>query len=236
MFILYSMNIHDEIRAIREKLGLNQREFARKIKVTFAYVGQMERTPKKGEKPILPSPEIIKRIANVAGKTEEEKKSIYRKLLLERAKATLPDEIKDIFDENKEKQIIGGGGMPLPFISRLKEDLKKNRDNLEFIYKQTGLTREDLKSVLESRGILTREKVISLALALKQPVDQYLILADYMPDELKEYLSNQHLLAFRKLSKLSPEDINQMVDVLENTLRFLKDFGGAKTSDKEGSS
>jgi len=229
------MNLPYEIKKIREKLGLSVKEFSRKIKVTEVYARQIEKIPEKNEQIMIPSIEVIKRIAEIAGKTESEKRQIEKKLLLERTKLLIPDEIREDLLVEKGKLVIGSS-MSMPFIARLKEDLRKNKENLESIYKQTNLTKEDLKSVLESKAILSREKVISLALALGQPVDQYLILADYMPDELKKYLSNQHLLAFRKLSKLSPEDINQMVDVLENTLRFLKDFGGAKTSDKEGSS
>lgn len=219
------MGIHEEIKAIREKLGITRKEFAKRLNITEIYATSLERAVSpRGGRIFIPSAKLIKKIARIGGKTPEEREKLEKKLLLEKGKLTAPTAIRGFYQEKKETYLMEGG-MPLEFIARLRTDLK-NCSEIADACNKGGVSKEQVDLVLEGKYILNRKKVVALAEGLQQPVDEYLLLADYMPEEVKNVVaSNKNFAFFRQLSKLPAEDINKMLDVFRDVFKILKKEG-----------
>jgi transcriptional regulator with XRE-family HTH domain len=216
------MSLYEEIRDIRLKMGLDRKEFAKKIKISEIYVVTLEAAinPKKGQKRPTPSPAILKRIAKAATKDENERALIEKNLLSERAKLAISKELNKYASDNKldeKMNVVGGSMMPLEFIGRLREDIKvlnSSADKIEY----KGVSDREIELVLNGQLILSRKQVVELAMQLNQPVEEYLLLADYMPDSIRDVVKStgdKMQALFRKLVDLSPENIDAMVDVFD---------------------
>ncbi len=218
------MGIYDEIKSIRYKLGLTQKEFAKKLKISVVYVILLERGKDKTKKTPVPSEALLKRIAKLAANSEEERVLIEKNLLYERAKLAVSKELKMYMDKNEDEgnvnAISSNSMMPLDFISRLKKDIKFFESSADDKKKMETdeVSSKEIERVLDGQLILSRKQVVSLALLLKQSVEEYLMLSDYMPDSIKNVMTNTGVKTqafFRKLSSLPPEDVDAMVDVFD---------------------
>lgn len=221
--------LYDEIRMIREKTGMTRKEFAKKLGITEIYVGSLERIPPRGSRLFMPSIELLKKIARIGASNDEERKFFERKLLFEKMKLAAPKEIKSFFNERREKEeeLLMERGMPLEFIDRLKKDIEEFGEIDGNFYEKTGLNEEQMNRLIEGKYFLNRKKVISLATALGQPVEEYLIIADYIPDALRNVVSsNKRFALFRKLTSLPEKDIDEMIDVFDRIFKICK--GDAK--------
>jgi len=230
------MSIYEEIKKIRQDLKLTTTDFAKKLGVSQSYITILEKYPQTGGKIAVPSTELIERIVSLIPVSEKEREVIKRKLFIERAKHINP-ELKDFFTE-KEKYYTMEAGMSLVFIERLKNDLK-NFPLLDDIYNKTKMSKEEMDLILEGKMSINRQSVISLALALQQPVEDYILLADYMPENIKNLMSfykneNKRIAFFRKLTSLSEKDIDKMIDVFENIINMVLKEGEKDNDDSKG--
>ncbi len=228
------MGLYEEIKNIRIKMGLTQKDFAKKIKISLIYLITLENADAGGSKTHrmpLPSEGILKRIARAAAREEDERAIIEKKLMCERANLSMSKELKLFIEKNKkigENIASGAGGemMPFDFINRLRNDFKATDGAI-----QGDISSREVEAVLNGEMILSRKQVVSLAMALRQSVEEYLLLADYMPDSIKNVImktGNNMEVFFRKLGELSPGKIDAMVDVIDKIYNMCWEEGGQK--------
>ncbi|AEA33660.1 helix-turn-helix domain-containing protein [Hippea maritima] len=143
---------------------------------------------------------------------KDEQKASYEKL------ARIVYELKDI---NSNWLLTGEGdmfiknGMPEEFLERLKEDLSKasaeSVNSLSF--------KDRLDAVLSGREKLERVEVIELARVLKQPAEEYLKLANYMPEIFSKVLNNDKVVTMlRSMGDLNDKEIDEVVESLSLVL------------------
>jgi hypothetical protein len=184
------------------------------------HVGVLERERSTLGNRVIASEKVLRRIAKTFSSNEQERAEIERKLLFERVKAVSPKEVREYLEqEQRGETFVAGGGASMPpgFIARLRKDLKKQGDgSLE------QFASGELDAVLEGKHVLNRQRVIALALAMKQPVDQYLVLAEYMPQYLKNLMKTRGGAALRNLQRLSPEDLHQVLEVIEKVVQVVQ--------------
>ena len=216
------MGLGDLIREIREKAGLTRKEFAKKLGYTDAHIGLMEKPFSKTGK--LPSEELLRKIASKFSHSEEERIAIERNLLLERARLIVAPEVSEYFLRNSEREAayVAREGMPLVFVERLKKDIEAVKDT-EVFYSQLSIPEEAVEETLQGKYIFPRKLVIELAIALGQSIEEYLVLADYMPEEVKSLVKHEGASRlFRTLGKLSSEELDEVTDVVARVLKLYK--------------
>ena len=129
----------------------------------------------------LPSGELLDKMSELFNVNEKLKESLYLLLVKEKLKNNIPDKII-------KKLILGKEGMPNAFIEKIKVDIKNVK---------TKIDKKKIEAVLDSSVKLSKEDVVELAESLKQPVSNYLLLAEYIPDEfieLMRYKDTERLL------------------------------------------
>jgi transcriptional regulator with XRE-family HTH domain len=192
------MDYSKRIKELREKMGLTQIEFGKKLGYSNAYIADLERGEKK------PSRNFLEKLNEIFGIS---------------ADYILYGDQNQI--DKTEKNIVSKGSLPFAFIERLKKDLKTQDE--EF-FNSLETPKEIIKGALKGKNILPRRSVIELAIKLNQPVDEYLILADYLPDEMKNLIKHKGLIGlFRKMSSLSSKDIDEVIETISRVLNpYLK--------------
>ena len=217
------MALWDSIKAIRLKAKQTQKEFADAIGYTPEYISNVERPPEITRR--IATQKMIKKIAEVYAETEEQKISLERKLLLERAQATVSPDVAMHFlmDEKKLSSYQSEDGMPLVFIERLKKDLG-NIEDLDAFFKSLKTTSRDIvEESLRGMRLLPRKTVVELTRALDQPIEEYLILADYMLREFQSLVMHKGMNdMFRTMSELDSGELDVMIDVFSGILRMRK--------------
>jgi transcriptional regulator with XRE-family HTH domain len=197
----------DKIKYLRKSLNLTQEEFAKSLGVEQAYISQIENNQRK------PSFEVLQKLYEVYNISAD-----Y--ILQDKIENPYPAASK--VSEPREEYGIGvitEGNMPIAFIERLKEDIE-NITAKEAFYASLETPRETVEKALKGKCILSRRSVIELAMALKQPVFEYLTLADYIPDEIKKVVKRESVIKmFKKLVKLSPEEIDEVMDAISKLLK-----------------
>lgn len=222
------MELKKLIKELRLRAGLTQADLARKTKSSSMHISQIE-NPKRD---IIPSEDFLRRVAKACALTPDEEPELLKKLLVARAKARAPEEIQEILESKTIHQYVGSDSMPINFVERIKSDLQGK--DIAQIAKKLGITEADLKAVIYYRGTLTRRQVITLAQELGQPVQDYLLLAEYMPDEVIELFKiNKIGMLFRSLEELSEEELDQFLDGIINIMQaYLRKTGSDKRSGK----
>ena len=228
------MNLFDIIRNLVKENNLTLLEFGKKLDISYAYAAQLVKG-KTGDKDIVPSEEILIKIAKMFSKSEEERIRLQKTLLLERMKLIASPEVKDFFeDKGRVTSFLSGEGMPKAFIDRLKKDLEKQSQKksvtmeslLKKIYDATGITQEEMNAVVEKGYTINRTQVILLARALGQPAEDYLILAEYMPEHIKKIIqSNKQNVLFRSFEQLTPKEIDQFLDAMQKMIDIYLERG-----------
>lgn len=107
--------------------------------------------------------------------------------------------------------------MPDNFIKRVNEDIQKQGEGF---WDRISIKKELLQSVLKGSDRLSRRDVIEIARELDQPVSEYLILSEYLPEEFEVIKHSSAFEMFRTLNKLSPEEIEQVIDILKGVLNL----------------
>lgn len=105
--------------------------------------------------------------------------------------------------------------MPDEFIKRLNEDIQKQEEE---VWGKISIPKEVLQSVLRNAGILSRKEVIEVAKALNEPVQEYLMLSEYLPEEFEIIKHSSAFDMFRTMNKLSPDEIEKVIDALKGVL------------------
>ena len=151
----------------------------------------------------LPSGELLDKMSELFNINEKLKESLYLLLVKEKLKNNIPDKII-------KKLTLGKEGMPDAFIERLKGDIKNTK---------TKIDKKKIDAVLDYRIKLSKEDVIELAESLKQPVSDYLLLAEYIPDEFIE------LMRYKDTERLI-KGIARLDDAqkIEKAVKSLADF------------
>lgn len=223
LFIIVGMALWDSIKEIRQKAQQTQKEFADAIGYTPEYISNIERSPDITRR--IATEKMIKKIAEIYTKTDEERISLERKLLLERAQATVSPEVAMHFlmDEKKLSTYQSEDGMPLSFIKRLKKDLLNVENENTFFNSLQTVSKDVVEESLNGMRLLPRKAVVEIARLLGQSIEEYLILADYMPSELKSLIMHKGMNnMFRTMSELDSEELDAMIDVFSSVLRMRK--------------
>lgn len=195
------------LRDIRISKKITQKELAKRIGITPMYIHTLENVNTKQ----LPSDTVIRKIAKALADNEKEEMELTQKLLFEKAMTKFPDETKEIIDQEKIKQHIYTDCMPVEFVERVKKDIQNK--NISKICKLANIDENIFNAMLQYKGILLRREVISLARVLKESIYEYLILANFIPDNVKSTLSYKKVVAlFRSIEDLNNEDVEELID------------------------
>ncbi|MEM4134552.1 MAG: helix-turn-helix transcriptional regulator [Candidatus Micrarchaeia archaeon] len=219
------------LKEIRLKKGIKARELAKKAGVTDVYIYAIE-NPNDMR---LPSDNMIRRIAHALAENEVEEAQISKQLLSAKALSKIAEEARNSIEKEKIEKIIPTESMPIEFVEKLKKDLENK--NIDEISQNSGINKEIINNILQYRGIISRKDVVALAMALNQSVYDYLLAANYVPDNVKNLLKYDKISSLlRSLEDLSSEDINSLVDgiisIIEAYKRKTHDRGKHKSSRK----
>lgn len=172
------MGYHTIFRERRKERKMTQTEVAEKIDCSIMTVSFSERPYSVTKQ--LPSEAYIKKFVKYFGTSAEDRASLERKLLVERALHTLPSIVADEFRRSlDERAVARSGAMPAEFRTRLKKDwtAANKPDMKEF-------SRDDIVAIIDGQRLLSRNEVIALAKELRASPDRYLTLAQYVSDAL----------------------------------------------------
>ncbi len=105
--------------------------------------------------------------------------------------------------------------MPKTFRERIKKDIAAVNgeviDSLSF--------KDRLNDILSGKDKLRRLEVIELARKLGQPLEEYLVLSNYMPDVFDKALGNDKIVGMlRNIGTLTDEEISEVIDSLSLVL------------------
>ena len=158
----------------------------------------------------LPSGELLEKMSELFNINEKLKESLYLLLVKEKLKNNIPDKII-------KKLTLGKEGMPDAFIEKIKADIKNVKAKID---------KKKIDAVLDYRIKLSKEEVIELAESLKQPAADYLLLAEYIPDEFIELMRYKD--AERLIKGITGLDDAQKI---EKAVKSLADFVSVTTKD-----
>lgn len=222
MYIISPMALWEAIRSVRKQAGMKQREFAEALGCSPMHVSKMERPFEESRG--TASEELLRRMAKRFTDSEEDRLLLERQLLLERAKLVVPKEVAEHFLTKRQRmdEYTSKEGMPLPFITRLKSDIEEKGGEVDRLFKTLVTTdKTAVEETVQGRHVLSRKSVIELAHKLDQPIEEYLSMSDYMPEEIKSLLKHTGMTAmFRYLSELDAEDVEEMVGIISHILRL----------------
>lgn len=151
----------------------------------------------------LPSGELLEKMSELFNINEKLKESLYLLLVKEKLKNNIPDKII-------KKLTLGKEGMPDAFIEKIKADIKNVKAKID---------KKKIDAVLDYRIKLSKEEVIELAESLKQPAADYLLLAEYIPDEFIELMRYKD--AERLIKGITGLDDDKKI---EKAVKSLSDF------------
>ena len=215
------------IRQWRDVHKWTQMDLAARLKVSPQHVTMLEQSYEKTRR--LPSDDLLRRMAevfsrgNAEGPVTSEQQTcrweLERKLLLARAHLTNPPEIQAFL---REYAFVGGvpgylpDAMPPAFCQRVRDDLEAaGPEMLEKAAGAVSLTPESMQGVVEGMVSLPRARVVALAHLLAQPEDEYLMLAEMLPDALKRVSQRPSAVGLIDvLSQLPVEDLDTVLNSL----------------------
>lgn len=134
------------------------------------------------------------------------------------------NKIAKVFNVNVNWLMTGNGDMFLiekdarisdKFRERIKKDIAAVNgeviDSLSF--------KDRLNDILSGKDKLRRLEVIELARKLGQPLEEYLVLSNYMPDVFDKALGNDKIVGMlRNIGTLTDEEISEVIDSLSLVL------------------
>jgi len=179
--------IHFLVKQTRERAHLTHRQLAGRLGCAHSHLIQIEREVlrsgtgdggkhSKAKKGLLPSAELIRRIAQVCARNKEEEQVLVQRLLLARSREVVPLEIRPFVSE----QVL----LPMGerFRTRVLADVAASgRGSLHDVGVRLGVG-ERLGLVLSGVGRLSALEVAELARQLDQSVEEYLLMADYVSE------------------------------------------------------
>lgn len=181
--------IHFLVKQARERAHLTHRQLAARLGCAHSHIIQIERevassrsgTGERGkrgktEKGLMPSAELIRKIAEVCARNKEEEQVLVQRLLLARSREVVPIEIRPFVSE----QVL----LPMSerFRTRVLADVAASgRGSLQEIGVRLGVG-ERLELVVSGVGRLSTLEVAELASQLGQSVEEYLLMGDYVSE------------------------------------------------------
>lgn len=170
------MSYHTIFKDRRKERKMTQTDVAKNIGCSIMTVSFSERPYSETKQ--LPSESYIKKFVKYFGASAEDRVSLERKLLVERALYTLPPVVADEFRRSlDERAVARSGTMPAEFRARVKKDwTAANKPDVR------GFSRDDITSVIDGQRLLSRNEVIALAKGLNASSDRYLTTAQYISD------------------------------------------------------
>ena len=189
-------SLGEAIHDIRTGKNISIAYISEQTKVNAVHLNLIENNKR------LPSGELLEKMSDIFSLNERIREELYLMLAKEKLKNNIPDKVLD-------KMILGKLGMPDKFIERIEKDVKNTKIKID---------KKKIDDVINSQTMLSKEEVIELAKSLKQPVSEYLLLAEYIPDEFIE------LLQYKDMEKLisgivkigDPVKIDRAVNSLAN--------------------
>lgn len=172
-----NMALWNSLRRIRKAHGLSMAQCAAKLGIGVSHQSTIEVYPASKR---IPSVDYLRRFAAAFAETEAERRDLTERLLLELARIQQPEEIVEKYLTGTPARMRAATPMPEVFLRRLARDMAGRGD----AYRQAGLTGNDLRLVLAGDAVLTRDQVVAVAQAYEQPTDEYLLAAEYLPEEL----------------------------------------------------
>lgn len=194
------------IREVRTRAGLNPRELARQLKMSPAHLYQIE----DEQSGALPSDETLRAIARVCCEDLQERAAVTHSLLLARARLIVSPEVAAYLSPRGEEK------MPEEFQRRVQADLKgRSETEIRLLDAQLGLNGR-LGLVAAGLAGLTKSEVRALALALDQPVEDYLVAAGYFPDWMLPLVRKEEgeVGLFDALRNISGKALGELASVL----------------------
>ena len=171
--------VKDLLVRMRIAQNLTQTELAEKLGCTASHISIIEGGKSSGRKKILPSDDMLRRIAQCLGGSPLDVQRRTYQLLLARAREVSSPEVAELLDD----QILTG--MPAAFLERVKQDLSEYSDEeLAGVTDQVQLGGR-LKQVLSGIGRLSQAEVVRLAQVLGQSPETYLVEAGYLSESAR---------------------------------------------------
>lgn len=224
------MAIWDTIKDIRIKAGKTQRQFGDMLgSVTKTHICHIERPYEQTR--ITASESLLKKIAKTFAKTKEAQLALEKQLLSERqelliGKLGISSEVIDRVRREhflKNKGVLPCGApmpeeiIPPEFAARMRKDIK-NKQHILSEQQQAMINK-----ALQGQCFLSRKCVIEIASILKQPIHEYLLLANHLPEDMKNLVEHRGAAAmFRTLGNLNAGEMDKVLDVISDVLKDFK--------------
>lgn len=114
--------------------------------------------------------------------------------------------------------------MPEDFLKRLKQDVEYV--GISKVVRALGCPQDFLEKVFEGKIALSRQEVIKLAGILDQPVEEYMVLAGYMPESLAKLLKDKEStkILFRIFKHVPASKLTAFLSKLEELLNLQRSF------------
>ena len=171
--------VKDLLVRMRIAQNLTQTELAEKLGCTASHISIIEGGKSSGRKKILPSDDMLRRIAQCLGGSPLDVQRRTYQLLVARAREVCSPEVAELLDD----QILTG--MPAAFLERVKQDLSEYSDEeLAGVTDQVQLGGR-FKQVLSGIGRLSQAEVERLAQVLGQSSETYLVEAGYLSESAR---------------------------------------------------
>jgi len=204
------------IREYREKRGFLLQDLGKKVNVNYTHISYIE----KGMR--APSDELLAKLAHELAENEQEEKELKERFFFYLAQIKAPKEIRNRLKLKGEKELkkeeeIARGPMPKAFFDVLRKDVVTRQPE---IFDNAGIPYKLIRKVLDGEVWLSREEVIKLANLMKRDVNEYLIKAEYIPEEFENVLGRKSVVELmRSLKKLPPESMDKMITAIETILK-----------------
>lgn len=174
-------SLGDVIRLLRKRKKIKLVDLAKKTKVTYVHLLNVEKNKK------LPSQELLKKICKVLADNKEEEKLLYKKLLqyLIEKKFSTSESLENNLSCKKtpEYPVVK---MPDSFLQILTQDYEKNKDKAVL----SGIS-DMIEQAISGKKYLSYGEVKKIAEVFGLNENIYLLLAGYIPFSDREIFKTQ---------------------------------------------
>lgn len=170
------------VRQLREARGWTPTQMAVHVGCAQSHIWQIENEKSRHPGGWVPSEEFLRKVSKACSSTPDEEALLRQRLLLLRAREVVPVEVRGYLSSRVQVP------MPEAFLARLKKDLGRGRTASVARVDRVCQLEGRLRFVLQGFGQLSAFEVALVAKALKQSVDQYMLLAGYVSDGMRMLL------------------------------------------------
>lgn len=205
------------IRGLREEAGLSIEVFAKRLKISLGYAYRLERQdPGKFQ---VPGQRLIARISQVLGKSKTEQEKLEKRLAAARLRQTIGQGTLGYLVEGPGPVSEGQAAesLPVSFRQRFSKDLQRHsrKEQQRFAHAVGILDKRGFEPVVQGALSLARHQVLALAHMLKEPVDEYLMLAGLLPRALSRLIEHEgSSYLFGLLDQMEPDEVEKFIQAL----------------------